>query len=226
MIRRMRAWVGVAVLVAACGGGSSGDDADASIDGPDEGGDAGVDATVPPADARDVAGSLTGLRWELPCLKEIDAYVCRTTSPATVLTATMGGHPGTTYDVELRFRGAVEERGYTGGTADGLWYVGGIPAADDLYNVYSLQISDPPQVYYLNAGESGHAYIGGIDYTHTVQGVGGATITLTADPTDDAQIKNRTDPDAEPVIPEGVPPAPAAYDGQFVQMDVVSVTER
>jgi len=100
-------------------------------------------------------------------------------------TATAGGSSGTIYDVVLRFRGVIEQRTYEGGTQEGSWYVGGsAPSMSDTYNIYSLNISSPPQQYYLNAGTSGLTYCSGVDYTES-----------------------------------------DAYDGQFLQMDVISVTE-
>ena len=41
-------------------------------------------------------------------------------------------------------------------------------------------------------------------------------------PLDALQIQN-VDADGAPIVPSGVPPAPDAYDGQFIQMDVVAV---
>ena len=138
MIRRMRAVFVFGLVVVGCGGSSSGDPD--AVGAADSGGvgDARVDAGTPdgpPADAPDVALSLTGLRWELPCLSEATDFVCITNTPATVLTSTVGGNPGVTYDVELRFRGVVEERSYVEGTADGNWYVGGAPAAAAIVRV-------------------------------------------------------------------------------------------
>ena len=62
-----------------------------------------------------------------------------------------------------------------------------------------------------------------IDYQETVRASGGATFTLSAQSIDDGQIKNRDD-SSTPIPVPGVPPFPATYDGQFIQMDVVSVT--
>ena len=54
----------------------------------------------------------------------------------------------------------------------------------------------------------------------------GAKLTLTADAGGDAiQTKNR-DEDGDPIVVPGVPPEGEPFDGQFVQLDLVSVTER
>ena len=54
----------------------------------------------------------------------------------------------------------------------------------------------------------------------------GATVQLsTGSGGDDLQTINQDDLD-DPIVIPGVPPAPAAYDGQFVQMDVVSIMKK
>ena len=136
----------------------------------------------------------------------------------------MQGTAGVTYDVVLRFRGVVEERTYTGGTQAGHWYTGGdAPDRSDPFNIYPLQVSSPAQTYCLNAGTSGIHTCDGLDYTETIEVAAGATVTLTADSVDGGQIID-IDASGNAIVVPGIAPAPNAYDGQFVQMDVVSVT--
>ncbi len=168
-----------------------------------------------------VAVSLSGQRWQIPCGTDASASVCNCTDPAVQM-ATLGGAPGAQYDVALHFRGVVEEKTYTGGMADGFWYTGGSPAGDN-WNVYRLDISDPAQTFFLNSGSSGLFYCVGLDYTRTVRVKTGAMVTLTALAIDNAEIKN-IDSGGTPIVVPGVPPAPSPYNGQFVQMDVASVT--
>jgi hypothetical protein len=168
----------------------------------------------------DVVGSLAGLRWELPCTSTVNEANCTATDPAPVV-ATLGGASGTTYQATLRFRGVIETKSYEGGTTVGYLDTGGTPANDG-FNVYKLEVSAPPQSYYLNAGESGVGNAFGIDYTATFAVTAGATVTLTANVIDGVEHKN-VDATLTPIVVPGVEPAPAAYDGQFVQMDVVSV---
>ena len=168
------------------------------------------------------AASLSGLRWELPCIAPTtDARVCTTNASDTKSTV-FGGAPGAQYDIELRFRGVVETKAYSGGATDGFLNVGGTPAGD-AWNVYRLSISAPAQTLYLNAGTSGLFHSFGIDYTRTVRAASGATVTLTSLSIDNLEIVNRDD-GGNPIVVPNVPPAPSPYDGQFVQMDVVSVT--
>lgn len=218
-----RALLAVAALsVVACGArtgldtaplGSSEDGASGPEVGPDSG-DAGDDGAS-------AAASLRGLRWELPCTKSVpDPTVCETL-PSASTSATMGGTPGTTYSVTLRFRGVVEISRYDGGSADGYWQIGGAPPADSTINVYALEVSSPAQTYYVNQGVSNRVAVG-LEYTETVSIDAGATVTLLADSRDDLELRN-LDASSEPIVVPGIPPAPAAFDGQFVQMDVVSV---
>lgn len=170
-----------------------------------------------------VAGTLDGLRWEMPCtaVDPVDpAHVCQTVKPA-VQTATLGGAAGATYAVTLRFRGVVEEKAYAGGTKEDHWQIGGTPATDP-FNVYELKVSDPAQSYFVNSGSSYTMHSFPLDYQKTIQVKGGSQVILSADPIDTGEIKN-VDANGAPLVVAGVPPAPASYDGQFVQMDVVSV---
>ncbi len=183
-----------------------------------------------------VAGSLSGLRWELPCTADgPQAEVCITNAVQTQ-TATLQGTSGQSYDVTLHFRGIVEQKTYNGsappdaGLADGgsnpgFYVVGGSPNADD-WNVYQLSVSDPPYTAYLNNGASGHYYVDGLDYAVTVRMKAGATVTLTANPEDNGpyEIRNRDNVDGGAIVVPGVSPAPAPFNGQFVQMDVTGVT--
>lgn len=181
---------------------------------------AAADAGAADAATDPIAASLAGLRWEMPCASEFNEGNCNVSDPAPVV-ATLGGATGATYRVTLRFRGVVETKAYTGGTTTGFFNAGGV-AAEDGFNVYELAVSDPPQSYFLNAGESGVAYVFGLDYTATVPMAAGATVTLTAAAVDGVEHKN-LDENAAPIVVAGVAPAPDAYDGQFVQMDVEAV---
>ena len=64
-----------------------------------------------------------------------------------------------------------------------------------------------------------------IDETLVVEADGRARFTLFASTVDGnrSEIRNRGEDGGAFVVP-GVPPAPAPYDGQFIQVDVLSVT--
>ncbi len=169
-----------------------------------------------------MAAGLNGLRCEMPCKPGYRGEVCGASNPRPSATGKMGGPAGQLYELTLRFRGEVEQHSYADGKQDGLWYVGG-RSAQSTYNIYRLHISDPEQTYYLNAGRAGIRRTWAIDYRKTVPIRAGAAVTLSADAQDDRLIVNR-DISGKPIVVPDVPPAPRAFDGQFIQVDVVSVT--
>jgi hypothetical protein len=192
---------------------------------------------------QNVAGGLSGLRWELPC-EDPHGSSCGTEVDGgveEVLTTTLSGTAGTTYSVTLHFRGIVEQRTYdsidggpipsggaAGAEADGGlnpgYFVTGVqtPSTSDTFNIYELDISDPPQSYFLNSGTTGQNYVWPVDYIATIPMKGGATITMTANSVEGQEIANQGT-DNNPVVVAGVSPYPSSFDGQFVQMDVTSV---
>ena len=128
-----------------------------------------------------------------------------------------------------RFRGVVEPKVYSGGKSDGShFYTGGAPAAD-VYNEYSFKVSSPAQSYYMNFDEGmgeGH-YVFAIDHQKTIRIEGGATIDMVAFDSNCSAIRNCQDgtigPNCVPIVIPDVPPD-TGFDGQFVQVDVDSVT--
>ena len=100
---------------------------------------------------------------------------------------------------------------------------GETPGRGDPFNIYSLSISSPEQTYYLNRGESHIERCWPIDYTKTVDIAGGATVTLYADTVEQAEIMN-LDGNGQPLVIPGVTQVTQPYNGQFILMDVVSVT--
>ncbi len=207
----------IPIALAACGGDPARHTPDAAR------GDAAIDAAPDaPPDACttcQVAGSLTGLLWQLPCGADISVPVCATT-PETTVSATVAGTPGVTYDVTVHLRGVVEQKTYTGGCQDQSWLSGGADNGDT-YNVYELSISSPPQHYFLNTGASGitHSFV--IDYEKSFRADAGATVTLYAASKDNQEIKN-IDANGQPLTVAGTT-VQQPYNGQFIEMDVVSV---
>lgn len=173
-----------------------------------------------------IAAKLAGLRWDLPCVTPLSTapeYVCITT--VDVVRSTRISGPATQlYELKLRIRGVVETKRYTGGVSEsGSIVRGGIPD-DDSWNVYRLQVSAPSQLWYLNSAVSGEYVCHAVDQLLTVRATGGATFTLFASAVDAdrTEIRNRQE-DAGTITVPGVPPFPAAFDGQFLQMDVESI---
>ncbi|HEX8790974.1 MAG TPA: hypothetical protein VF765_08470 [Polyangiaceae bacterium] len=241
--------VGMAVACGSSGNGSAAPctfDAAASFDangdtGPGPGTDAGLACeagSIPSmGQCMNVAGTLAGLRWELPCTMPGSPY-CPTEfdgGDVQVVSTTLGGAAGQTYAVTLHFRGVVEMKAYFGddaggprnagavGLAHAQFFVSGGVDDGDGANLYELAVSDPPGVYFLNSAVPFGSNVWWLDYEATVPMKSGATVTLTANAKDSLETANINGIDGGPVFVPGVPPYPSAFDGQFIQMDVVSV---
>jgi hypothetical protein len=99
---------------------------------------------------------------------------------------TMQGEPGQTYAVTLHVRGVVEPKVYrnglpVAGTGEldnmGLFYAGGEPSGNAIYNSYGLDVSNPPQRYYVNSWLEGD-FVLALDYKVAVDIATGATVSL------------------------------------------------
>jgi hypothetical protein len=148
---------GVLLLTPACVSNS-----EFSHDAGSEGGSCG---TVCPATSacqngacEDVAQSLAGLRWELPCTNS--GNPCTTTasgaSATETLTANIAGTQGTTYNVTLHFRGVVEPRTYVSfqsGGAQGAEPDGGVNPQEFVADSQTPSLSDPENIYALVIGQ-------------------------------------------------------------------------
>jgi hypothetical protein len=107
---------------------------------------------------------------------------------------------------------------YKGGKMDGeYFYIGGEPN-NSTYNIYKLSISSPVSHYFLNRQDKVGHKIFTIDYTKTIEIDGGATVTFLGDGQNGRLISNF----AKLIVPD-IAPAPKAFNGQFVQVDVVAV---
>jgi hypothetical protein len=170
------------------------------------------------------AGQLSGLQWVLPSTG-VPVNGIMPCLPNSQVIAINGGDPNVTYNVTLRFRGVIEQKTYVGGTNNGAFFqTGGAPAADG-YNVYRLTVSNPAQTYYLNRGTSGQLVVYGVDYQVTIPIAGGATVTLFADSVDNQEVWNSSTnppPPATPISIPGITSPAQPFNGQFLQMDVVS----
>jgi len=204
-----------------------------------------------------VATILDGQRWLVPCGKpqSLSDLVCVNMSsptggcPSTGSyltsgmvnrdeTVTFAGTPGTVYDVTVRIRGVVEPKHYLGGTKDEVhegWYVGGAPNTAGAYQVYMLGVSEPQQVYFLNAVNHAEAHFSyPVDYTVTIPIAGGSQVRFLASDTNCSAIRNCDSTSIDgiasqakcyPLVVPGESSVAQPYDGQFMVMHVVSVSE-
>lgn len=170
-------------------------------------------------DCDQVQASFAGLAWKLPCGTSVTSTECQTLEQMS--TAMVMGGSGR-YQVQLHLQGVVEQKTYDGGTTDGYWNVGGTPGADG-YNIYALTVSSPQQTYYLNAGTSTQFRSFAIDYMQTIAVDAGATLSLEANPIDGDEIKN-VDDQLQPITAPNATLVQQPYDGQFIQLDAVSIT--
>lgn len=188
------------------------------------------------------AAPLDGQRWEMPCGEIYGTSLtnCRfwpagsTSCPSAGYWPVdrrfrFGGQASETYDVRLRFRGVVEPKLYSGGVADGAFYIGGGPASNSAnYNSYGFTVSEPLQSYYLNYSENKSDYVFPFDYEKTIAIQGQAEIWLFAFAPTCGGVLNCQDLSALPACtPYAVPgDGPAAYNGHFIQVDVVGIKRR
>jgi hypothetical protein len=184
-------------------------------------------------DLKALAASIDGYRYEFPCKDPMpenpkpgaDGVSARATNdPATNDKFTdvkkFGGEPGTRYKVTLRLRGVVEPMMYKNGQQDGdYFYIGGEPN-NATYNIYQLTVSSPESHFFFNRQDTIGHRIFTIDYTKTIEIEGGATLTFHGDGQNGRMITNFS----KLVVPE-IPPAPAPYNGQFIQLNVLDVVK-
>lgn len=179
------------------------------------------------------AASLDGFRFEFPCKEPMPENPKEgadglsglvTGDPKTTDNFTVrkqfGGQPGKRYKVTLRFRGVVEPMMYKDGEQVGEYFYIGGEKNNATYNVYQIRVSSPKAHFFLNRQDKVGHRIFTIDYTQTIEIDGGAEVVFFGDGQNGRMITNYK----KLVVPE-IPPAPAPYNGQFIQVDVLDVKE-
>jgi hypothetical protein len=190
------------------------------------------------AGASNVASALDGLRVDDPCAGTPtieNGAVCNhvTLTAAGGFKAakevTIGGTPGTTYDVTLRIRGVVEPTNISGGMRPDtttfqymnmafrtvpLTFGGSVQSAD--YAQWHIHVASPAQDAYLNDYQKTGHYIFELDYEVTLAMAANTQVTLDASDSNERQIVNY-----EGYALDGIPGS--MNHGQFVQINVVSV---
>jgi hypothetical protein len=173
-----------------------------------------------------VGGRLRGVWWQLPVTSFYNIWTGLCTDPAPKSTV-VNGDPTKLYDISVLIRGVMEFMKYTGGTVvagtNGNMVSGGTPVNDG-HNLYTLQVSNPPQTFYINAwnGLDDYNLVAAIRYSATIQAYGGATFTFSAASVNGTEVTNNLG-----VVLDALPDEPdllvgeQPYDnqGQWCQMD-------
>ena len=184
-------------------------------------------------DAASPAAAIDGFRFEFPCKDPMPENPKEGQSGPSGLvkgdpnttdnftsTKNFGGQPGKRYKVTLRFRGVVEPMMYKDGQQVGEYFYIGGAKNNSTYNVYQISVSSPKSHFFLNRQDKvGHS-IFTIDYTQTIEIDGGAEVVFFGDGQNGKLITN-----FKKLVVPGIAPAPAPYNGQFVQVDVLDVKE-
>jgi len=194
---------------------------------------AGLECPSSAIDPKSPAASIDGYRFEFPCKEPMPENPKEgadgpsglvTGDPATTDNFTakkkFGGEPGKRYKVTLRFRGVVEPMMYKDGQQVGEYFYIGGEKNNATYNIYRISISSPKSHYFLNRQDKVGHRIFTIDYTQTIEIDGGAEVVFHGDGQNGRMITNYK----KLVVPE-IAPAPAPYNGQFIQVDVLEVKE-
>ena len=179
---------------------------------------------TPPDGPAVTAYDLAGQRILMPCGTPIMAFGCSCPVSPVIQSVTLDGTAAQRFSVTIRVRGALGVETYSGGTPGGstAFYTGGLPT-DAAYDNYSIAVTSPPGTYWLNHDVTIPSTSSvALDYIATFSVDGGATVTFTGDCRDGQQFKN-LDGMGQPITFAGVTTVPDPYDGQFAQIDVLSV---
>lgn len=207
----------------------------------------GSAGATPESGPPSVAPKLGQLRLNLHCGERTsgtsDSCFLKLPSPLTAcpaeghrpeVRATMQGDPGVTYAVTLHVRGVVEPKTYRNGQPvpgtgsldnKGLFYAGGEPGGNPIYNSYGLDVTAPSQRYFVNNWVEGD-YVLALDYRVALQIESGATVSVYGFTQrcqisyDCEDLRNVVDCPYKPLA--GVEHLPDH--GQFLQVDFESAT--
>ncbi len=187
--------------------------------------DSGATESGESSTGSEIEAQLPTLRIELSCMEGFCPHnpseVCAMEQTVSDQ-STLEGEEGVVYDVTIQVRGVVEMSSYIGGAMDGPVYVGG--TVNSYWSPFWVEVSDPAQTYWLNPEGEGDLFTHGVDYSYTLPVADGATVELFGDSGDDSCGLFNHDMGGTPIVVPGVPPAPAPFDGQFLQIDAVMLT--
>jgi hypothetical protein len=179
-----------------------------------------VEPIKPAVDPKTFAASLDNFRWEFKCDRDVGAEETCDGPIATDVTKDFGGDTSKIYTVDLRFRGVVEPMMYKDGSLEGKrFYIGGRPN-NSTYNIYSIEVSEPKQIYFLNSNPNTGHDVFLIDYNAKIKVKGGAKVHLLGNGQNLRMIAN-----FKKLVVPGIDKEGKPFNGQYVQMNVVGVEE-
>jgi hypothetical protein len=138
----------------------------------------------------------------------------------------MGGDPAKVYEFELWARGVIEPKVHTNceklftevEPGSGIRVCKGGEDGGSNFNIWRIDITDPPQHYWMNNADNDTHRTNILNGKFKVQARGQTTVMFTFDNKNTGQIRNGC-PAFQKTV-EGVPPYPAFHDGNFFQLDV------
>lgn len=130
------------------------------------------------------------LKWEMFGSGSGSSGVHPVTSISPGVTQTYNFNPGDgeTHTIPITVTGNVELRTFPGSTPVSGTIVSGGTDGSGGYNIYKLEISDPPATYRFNNGTSSSAGLTPVNATFDIEVADGATLTYTADSVDGDMI--------------------------------------
>lgn len=139
---------------------------------------------------------------------------------------TMAGDPTKVYEFELWARGVIEPKVHANcekvseqaEPQGGIRVCKGGADAGSGFNLWSIEITDPPQLYWMNDADNDNHRTNILNGKFKVQARGGTKVTFKFDNKNTGQINNGC-PAFRKVV-EGVAPYPDYYEGNFFQLDV------
>ncbi len=174
-------------------------------------------------------------RIDVPCAAhDAASELCGSVMTLPAKMITLGGDSARTYKITLHVRGLTEAHTFT--PVDGGAPIIANPAApylvdstqatpnQDAHAAFWVDVASPQKNYYFNAFSSDTIdfdhYLFALDYSAEIVAKGGTTIQFHFADSNDEQSANFMH-----VVVPNVPPAPGMFDGQFVQLDVISVAQ-
>ncbi len=171
-------------------------------------------------------------RLEIPCTSRDDDIQHCFEDPRASKLLSVNGDPQSIYKVTLHVRGLTEPYTFSdlngqplSTPTPGPYFLDSTQAKPDdtFYGLFWLDVQKPVRSYYANVfytteGDF-HIRLFALDYMAEVAIQGSHTMSLNYRDANDHQVANLDD-----VVVPGVPPAPGAFDGQFLDLEVVSIT--